>query len=325
MGLKEISKENFFETLKKFERPWGANYLAMYSSLWDGYTKDPDLMMIPADDHLAHRGDGVFDTMRCVNGCIYQLQRHLRRLERSANSIGIKLPLSTEELTGLVVEVTKKTGEKDCIIRVTVSRGPGGFSTNPYECFGPQLYINVIKYNPPPSYFYTKGVSLITSKYPQKDPLFANIKSCNYLLNVLMKKEALDNSADYSIGVDRDGYITEGSTENIIVFTKENELFFPPFDTVLTGTTAYRIKELAENLVSQSVLKEVSERKIHKDVVYEAKEVFLTGTSINIVPVSTYDGRKISDGMPGELFQRLRIMLENDMVNNKDLLTPVFD
>lgn len=322
--LVEISKSNFFNLLAEFERPWQKNYLVMYSSLLGGFTRDPDLMLIYMDDHLVHRGDGVFDAMRCVKGSIYQLERHLKRLKRSAEAIGLNLPLEMEELTNLVIFITEKGGEKDCIVRITISRGPGGYSINPYECFGPQIYINVIKYHSPPSYYYEKGVSLITSQYPQKDPFFANIKSCNYLLNVLMKKEAIDKGADYAVGLDKDGYITEGSTENIAVYTKNGYLLFPPFDTVLTGTTAFRIKELAEGLVEKGLLKGVAEAKVHQSEVYEAEEVFLTGTSINIVPVCVYDGQKISKGMPGSLFYILKKMLETDMLNNRNLLTPVF-
>lgn len=323
-NLVEISKSNFFDLIAETERPWKKNYLVMYSSLWNGFTRDPDLMLIYMDDHLVHRGDGVFDAMRCVNGSIYQLERHLRRLKRSAEAIGLNIPIEMEKLTELVVSVTEKGCEKDCIIRITISRGPGGYSTNPYECFGPQIYINVIKYNSPPSYYYEKGVSLITSQYPQKDPFFANIKSCNYLLNVLMKKEAIDKGADYAVGLDKDGYITEGSTENIAIYTKNGYLLFPPFDTVLTGTTALRIKELAETLVERGELKGVAEEKVHQSQVYEAEEVFLTGTSINVVPVCVYDGKKISKGIPGRLFQILKKMLESDMLNNRNLLTPVF-
>lgn len=324
VSMNEISKTNIFEILKGKKWPWQEKYLVMYSSLWGGFTRDPDLMVIPVDDHLVHRGDGVFDSMRCVKGAIYQLDRHMLRLERSAKAIGIELPIGIEELKELVIFITKKGEEEDSIIRVTISRGPGGFSANPYECFGPQIYINVIKYTPPPNYYYEKGVSLITSQYPQKDPFFAKIKSCNYLLNVLMKKEAIDKGADYAVGVDKEGCITEGSTENIAILSRDMYLLFPPFDTVLTGTTALRIKELAMELVFKGVIKGAEETKVHQSQLYEAKEVFLTGTSINIVPVTSCDNKKISDGRPGEIFQSLKKMLENDMSNNRNLLTPVF-
>jgi len=322
--LREVTKANIFQLISSIDRPWTKNYLAMYSSLWQGVTLDPDLMWVPADDHMVHRGDGVFDAMRCVNGSIYQLQRHLLRLKRSAEAIELPLPMPLEELSALIVEVVRKGGEKDSLIRVSISRGPGGFSTNPYECNGPQLYINVIKYNPPPKKYYERGVSVISSKYPQKDPFFANIKSCNYLLNVLMKKEAIDKGVEYAIGIDKEGCITEGSTENIMIFTEDKHLVFPPFDNVLTGTTALRVKELSEELVREGVIVSVVERKIKKQELFLAKEIFLTGTSINVMPVTWFDGVEISKGRPGELFRILNERLLHDMYFNRSLLTPVF-
>jgi branched-chain amino acid aminotransferase len=322
--IAEVTKANVYERMSRIERPWTQNYLAMYSSLWQGVTLDPDLMWVPADDHMVHRGDAVFDAMRCVDGSIYQFQRHLLRLKRSADAIELPLPMALEELSGLILEVVRRGGEKDTLIRVSISRGPGGSSTNPYECHGPQLYINVIRYNPPPKRYYEKGANVISSKYPQKDPFFANIKSCNYLLNVLMKKEAIDSGVDYAVGIDKDGCVTEGSTENIMIFTQEGHLVFPPFDNVLTGTTALRVKELSEDLVKEGIIKGVLERNIKKEELFLAKEIFLTGTSINVMPVTRFDGVQISNGRPGELFSILNQRLLNDMYSNRSLLTPVF-
>ncbi len=322
--MKVITKENIWEVLSGFTMPWAQNYLAMYSSIWGGVTTDPHLMSIPADDHVVHRGDGVFDAMRCVKGKIYQMERHLERLERSARSISLELPVSVQELKDLIIEVTRAGGERDCIIRVTVSRGPGGFSTNPYECSGPQLYISVIRYKPVNPAHYEKGVRLITSKYPQKDPFFAKIKSCNYLLNVLMKKEAMDQGADYAVGVDEAGFLTEGSTENIGIVDHEGFIVFPPSERVLAGTTCLRVAELAEVAAEKGFIRGVIVRGIRQDEAYRAREVFLTGTSINVLPVTWYDGHIIGDGRPGNVVRIMLQMLLEDMEKNQQYLTEVF-
>ena len=127
------------------ERDWQEAYLVMYSSQWNGFVTDPDLMLVPIDDHLVHRGDGVFDVMRCVNGKIYQMEAHLQRLERSAKAIALELPPDYNGIREIIKTLVLKGGEKDCLVRVVLSRGPGGFSTNPFECPASQMYINVIR------------------------------------------------------------------------------------------------------------------------------------------------------------------------------------
>jgi branched-subunit amino acid aminotransferase/4-amino-4-deoxychorismate lyase len=102
MDLKLITGDNFVETLCSQRKPWQEQYLAMYSSHWKGYVKDPALMVIPADDHLVHRGDGVFDVMRCVGGKIYQMEAHLNRLERSARAVSIDFPEAFRDIRELI-------------------------------------------------------------------------------------------------------------------------------------------------------------------------------------------------------------------------------
>ena len=145
MKLRLITKEDYFKSLDLEERPWQDNYLAMYSTLWQGVVTDPHLMMVPMDDHLVHRGDGVFDVIRCVEGKIYQLEAHLQRLEGSAKAIALPMPTRYNQVREIVKALIVMCGVKDCIIRIILSRGPGGFSTNPFECPSSQMYINIIR------------------------------------------------------------------------------------------------------------------------------------------------------------------------------------
>lgn len=324
INLKAIDKKNLFDNLGMNIKPWHSDYLVMYSSWFDGYVTDPDLMLVPADDHLVHRGDGVFDVMRCINGKIYQMEAHLKRLERSAKSVSLVLPSMYHEIRELIKKLILTGNEKNCTIRIIISRGPGGFSTNPYECPSSQLYINVIRHHKLPDQDYIKGVSAIISKVPIKNSFFATIKSCNYLPNVLMKMEAIDAGLKYSINVDEEGYIGEGSTENICVVSKDGQIKLPSFDNTLAGTTASRIFQLADGLVKDGAIKGVEFAKISLEDVNLSSEAMLMGTSIGLVPVIKFDGKVIGKGVPGPVYSQLSDLLLKDMVENKDLLADVW-
>ena len=314
MEVRLVTKQNIFSYLKK--GPWQDNYLAMYSTLLKGFTTDPALMVIPVDDHVAHRGDGVFEVMRCVNGRIYKLEEHLARLEKSAIKISLSLPSEYNEIREIINELIKLSKEKNSLIRVLISRGPGSFSVNPYDCPESYIYVNCIRYKPPPTRFYEKGVSLITSCIPIKKSFFATIKSCNYLPNVLMKMEAIQSGADFSVALDEDGFLAEGATENIAVLGKDNVLRFPKFERTLAGITAQQVFRFAEELVKEGFLSSVMFDDIPKEAAYKAKEILLTGTTIDVVPVVKYDNHVIGHGKPGEIFKRLLNILRKDITNN---------
>jgi branched-chain amino acid aminotransferase len=321
MDLEKITKENFFSRLAAKERPWQEDYLAMYSSQWPGFVTDSDLMTVPIDDHLVHRGDGVFDVMRCVKGKIYQMEAHLRRLERSAKSISLDLPSDYHQIRDIMKALILAGGEKDCVIRVILSRGPGSFTTNPYECPSSHLYMVVSRYHSLPEKAYQDGIPLVTSRIPIKKSYFATIKSCNYLPNVLMKMEAIQAGCKFSVALDEEGCLAEGSTENIGVVSSAGVLKFPGFEKTLAGITVKRIFELAEMLAKEGAIQDVQFEKIPLKEAYLCSEVMLLGTSINILPVVSFDGRTVGKGVPGPVYFELSSLLWKDMCENKDLLT----
>jgi len=205
MALRHLKLEDCRDLAAAFVRPYHQDYLAMYSSIWGGVVTHPFLMVVPVDDHMVHRGDGVFETFKCVDGRIYALERHLDRLERSARTLYLPLPAPRDEIISIIRETIRIGGEQDCLIRLFISRGPGGFTVNPYECPASQLYVVVAHLHVPAGQEYARGVSLKSSSVPPKKPYFATIKSCNYLQNVLMKKEAVDADADYTVALDENG------------------------------------------------------------------------------------------------------------------------
>ena len=316
MTLRKLDLEDCERLAASFLKPYHQNYFAMYSSVLDGVVTHPFLMTVPMDDHMVHRGDGIFEVFKCVDGRIYNLKRHLERLERSARAIYLKLPVSLEELTRIVVETIRFTGQRDSLIRLFVSRGPGGFTTDPYECPASQLYVMVGRLNGYPDAFYSEGVRAKSSSVPIKKSYFANIKSCNYLPNVLMKKEAVDNQVEFTVSVDENGFLGEGSTENVGVVTRDGRLKLPKFSRILQGTTVIRAMELAGALVAAGTLQDVVFEDITLTEAYSSAEILLFGTTFDILPVVTFDRHTIGNGAPGPVFRGVRERLRWDIYKN---------
>jgi branched-chain amino acid aminotransferase len=325
MRLRHLVLEDCQRLAEDFIKPFHHDYLAMYSSVLGGVVTHPFLMTIPLDDHMVHRGDGIFEAFKCVHGNIYNLQRHLERLERSARAVYLKLPATLEQITDLVVGTIRVAAARDCLIRLFVSRGPGGFTTNPYECPSSQLYIVVCRPSILPEEQYKQGVAIKTSSIPIKKSYFANIKSCNYLPNVLMKKEAVDAGVQYTVSIDENGFLGEGSTENIGLVTQDLVLKFPQFSRILKGTTVTRAAELARSLVGKGELKQVIFEDLTLNEAYTAAEILLFGTTFDILPAVVFDGHPIGAGSPGRVFQLVHELLEKDIRTNSARQTKVFE
>ena len=188
----DFGPKDFAEFCRTNRPAYHAGYYAMYSSWWDGITTDPNLMVVPVDDHMVHRGDGLFETFKCMDGAIYNLDAHLARLEGGARTIALELPWSRADIRRIVGAVLQAGGRRDGLVRIFASRGPGGHSANPYECPRPLLMVLAIRLPPPFMELHPEGAKVGVSGVPHKDGFFAQVKSVNYLPNVLMKKQAVD-------------------------------------------------------------------------------------------------------------------------------------
>ena len=317
-----MSFDQVIDRLLASKELYYANYLAMYSSWYGGIITVPALMMIPLDDHMVHRGDGVFEAFKCMGWNIYALDRHLERMTRSLAASTLTSPVERERLVEIIRETVRAGNSADCIIRLFISRGPGSFSANPYESIGSQLFVMVTAYHPTASEKYERGVTLATSSIPLKNDIFATVKTCNYLQNALMKKEASDVGADFPVSLDEQGFLAEGATENIGIVTKEREFLVPRFQRTLRGITVTRVLELAAGLVGTE-LSTAGEADITHEQAYNAAEVFVFGTSFGILPVVRFDGKKIGEGKPGPVFMKLLEIFRRDQSSNPRMLTPV--
>lgn len=325
MNIPVLDAQGWLAQMNEQRAVLGAKFYAMYSSVVGGIVTDPALMAVPLDDHLVHRGDGIFESFKCVDGNIYNLEAHFDRLDRSCVRIGLSVPVDRAALRDVVIQTVRAGGRRKCLVRLLVSRGMGTMGVNPYECLHPELYVMVYEMNDKPAHNYEQGVSVRLSKLPVKRSFFATVKSCNYLPNVLMKKEAVDWKVDFVISVDENGNLAEGATENVGVLTQEGDLVMPPAERVLAGTTVGRAFRLAEEiLVPAGLIRRVVYENIPVAQAHQVKEMFIIGTTPNAVPVVQFEGKPVADGKPGPVAKALLQALRQDVLENPARLTAVF-
>lgn len=320
-SLRVLNFAEALETLADRDMSHTSGYLAMYSSWYGGIITDPRLMMIPVDDHIVHRGDGVFEAIKCFGGSVYTLDRHLARLWKSAELVHMPMPVTQAAMSEIICATVRAAKTDEALIRLYVSRGPGGFTTNPYECIGSQLYVVITALKHPALEKYENGVTLKTSSIPIKEGYFANVKSCNYLHNVLMKKEAVDAGVDFTVALDENEFLAEGSTENFFVLTQKNELLVPRFDRTLRGVTLTRLMELAQSLVVAGDLKRIEHADLKLEDAYRAREAYMSSTTMDLLPVIKYDGNEIGGGKPGPMFKKLLALLRSDIESGDGVRT----
>jgi 4-amino-4-deoxychorismate lyase len=322
-GTPIFNGEQAITRLRETVHGKAANFYAMYSSILGGIVNDPAVMVLPLDDHMVHRGHGVFDTATLTHGMLYQLDAHLDRLIRSAQGARIPLPFSREELRRIILDTAAASRQRDASIRYWLSAGPGGFGLGPAECVGSSFYVIVFKQEAYPESYYHNGIKIITSEVPIKPPLFARIKSTNYLPNVLVLLEAKDHGADNGIFIDERGMVAESSNMNVAFVTEDRVFRHPPFEAILPGITIQRVLEFARLLVQQEVLSAIDLAAVPVQKGRESAEMMLIGSSIKVAPVVEWDGQKIGDGKPGPIAKKLLEMWNEDAAAAQDQLVAV--
>ena len=305
-------------------RPFQTQYYAMYSSVYEGIVTDPLLMMVPVDDHMVHRGDAVFETLKCVGGNLYNISAHLERLVSSARGLSLHLPCSEKELVEVVIQTVFAGGHSDCLIRLLLSRGPGSLGVSPYDCSAPALYVVVSEYKKPFMDLHPEGAKAKSSSFPAKPFPFAKLKSVNYLTNVLMKKEAVDAGVDFVVSFDENGYLGEGFTENVGIVTGDGRLCVPKPERILTGTTMLRVMELAKALLDTQQLTEVETADITRSDIAAMSEMLIFGTTPDVTAIIEFDGKSVGNGKPGRVFKQLSRLLVDDIFQNASMQTRVF-
>ncbi|MGZ5279763.1 MAG: aminotransferase class IV [Pseudobdellovibrionaceae bacterium] len=310
MNIPLLDPQSFLQNLQSRKNSFWPQYHAYYSTWLGGITKDPALMVLPMDDHMVHRGDGVFEALKAVNRKVFLMSEHLQRLSRSAAALGISLPFTMPEIQDIILQTLKHANQDQALIRLFISRGPGGYTTNPYDSIGSQMYVTITDLRTPNPDLYKVGVKVGPSQIPVKESWMAQVKSCNYLPNVMMKKEAIDRKLDFTIGFDSEGNVAESSTENIALVDEKGILVHPLFDNILRGTTMIRVFELA----SASGMK-IEQRNINEAELLKAREVFMVGTTLDVLPVTMYGEQQVAKGLVGPVAKELRLLLDREMLS----------
>ena len=321
-GLQTLTADDVVAKLRELRARQPVKYWAFYSSQLGGIVTDPALMVLPFDDHMVHRGHGIFDTAGIENGKIYDLEAHLDRFIRSAQNSKLKLP-TRDEMRDIIVRTTAASGQRQGSIRYWASAGPGSLGLTPAAGAEPGFFVMISAGLGYPDTWYTQGLRMMTTTYPIKPPLYAVTKSVNYLPNVLMQMEALELGLDNGIFIDAAGNVGESSNMNVAFIMADGTLKHPKFDHILSGCTSLRLLELAKTLKAQGRLKDVQVCDVPVAEARAAREMLLIGSSVKVAPIVEWDRKPIGDGKPGPLARALREMLQEDMRAGRGVLIDV--
>ncbi len=287
--------------------------------IWmDGKFVDWDNATVHVMTHSLHYGLGVFEGIRCYETskgpAIFRLDEHVERLFNSAHIFLIDIPFSKEEIRKAIIETVKINKMKSCYIRPLVYIGYGAMGLYPKEnpinvsiavwSWGTYLGEDGIE----------KGIRIKTSSFI-RNHVNANMtrgKVCGYYVNSqLAKKEAISCGYDEALLLDTEGYVSEGSGENIFI-VRNGVLKTTPLTSILEGITRNSIIKIAEdNGIT------VKEERFTRDELYISDEAFFTGTAAEVTPIREADGRIIGEGRPGKITKKLQSIFF-DIVKGKN-------
>jgi len=262
-------------------------------------------------DHGFLYGDGVFEGIRVYNGTVFKLKEHVQRLYDSAHTLMLNIPISQEEMMKTVVETVKKNGLKDSYVRLVVSRGVGDLGLDPRKCCMATVICIADHIKLHEGDAKVKGITAMVS-WVRRNPIDGashETKSLNYLNSIMAKIEANMSGTDEAICLAPNGCVAEGVGENIFI-VKNGKICTPPTSTgALEGITSKAVVELAKKLGY-----EVKVENLTMFMLFNADEVFFTGTAAEIVPIREINWRTIGKGSRGPVTAKL--MLEFQKVTH---------
>ncbi|MEK7287904.1 MAG: branched-chain-amino-acid transaminase [Elusimicrobiota bacterium] len=286
----------------------------------DGEWFDRDSAKISVFDHGLLYGDGIFEGIRSYGGRIFKLHEHVQRLCNSAKGILLEMPLTQEQFEKIIVQAVRLNNLRDAYIRVVVTRGFGDLGLDMRKCKKPTVIVIADKIELFPASVYEHGIKLITSSMRRTphECLPPNIKSLNYLNNILARAEASRAGAQEAILLNLQGCVAECSGDNIF-YLKKGEVVTPPVSAgILSGITRAAVMEILRDTMGVPI----SENLFTVFDLYQADEVFLTGTGAEIIGVIDVDARKIGNGKPGRMTRDLeKLFHEHALVHG----VPVYE
>lgn len=247
-------------------------------------------------------GDGIFEGIRAYNGRIFKCKEHIDRIYDAAKAIMLEIPMTKEELTMALLETCRKNNVENGYIRLVVTRGVGNLGLSPANSPKATVFIIAATISLYPEEMYEKGMPIITAAQRRNKATIVDpqIKSLNYLNNILAKIEANRAGVPEALMLNHDGIVAECTGDNIFII-KEGVICTPPTHVgILDGITRKTVMKLAEEMGY-----EICEKEFTLFNVYSADECFLTGTAAEVVPVTNVDGRVIWNGSVGEVTKKL--------------------
>ena len=276
----------------------------MALKIWlDGKLVDQADAKISVFDHGLLYGDGVFEGIRVYNSRIFELEAHIRRLYDSAKAMRLDISMKPDKLTSAVEKTVEANGVIDGYIRLLVTRGVGTLGLNPFICENSSVIIIADNIQLYPEELYETGMKVISATTVRNHPLAIppQVKSLNYLNNILAKIEALDYEVPEAIMYNHEGYVAEATGDNVFII-RDGVILTPPAEAgSLEGITQRVVIRLAreEKL-------EVVEKNLTRFDLYVCDEFFLTGTAAEVIGIVEIDGRIIGKGKPGPITKLLR-------------------
>jgi branched-chain amino acid aminotransferase len=241
-------------------------------------------------DHGYLYGDGIYETLRVYKGVVFTIDEHIDRLFRSASMIHLAVPYSHEKIRRAVYRTVRANRQRDAYVRISVSRGPGAIGLDPGLCPKPTFVIISKTLKGYPEQYYRKGVKIafVRTRRNFRGALNPQIKSLNFLNNILATIELTDADAHEAVMLNYRGYVAEGTTSNIF-FVKNRVLCTPGIDVgILDGITRKMILDTAKE---QNI--KTKEGNFTIQDVYNANEVFISSTTRELMPVNMVDDRRI--------------------------------
>ena len=262
-----------------------------------------DKAMVPLYDHGMLYGDGLFEGIRVYNNRVFKLDEHVNRLFLSAQTLDIKLNYTKAEVVSAILATVRANGHTDGYIRVTATRGTG-LGLDPKHIKGKSnIYISCEQLSLYPDEMYENGLIVVTvsTRLPSPDVIDPRVKCTGkYINNIMAKAEANRAGAGEGLMLTREGYVGEATGDNIFLVYGQ-ELLTPPASIgILQGITRDTVIDLARRMGIS-----VREPIITQYDVYNADEVFLTGTAAEVIPAVHIDGRDIGNGKPGPVTRKL--------------------
>lgn len=267
----------------------------------DGKYLPDDQAKVSVFDHGLLYGDGVFEGIRAYNGKVFRLREHLDRMYDSAKTIDLTPPIEKDELAEVICEVLRRNKLDNAYIRPIFTRGVGDLGLDPRKCRKASVIVIAVTWGAMYGDLYEKGLKAVTVSIRRTpaESMPPNVKSLNYLNNILAKIEANYKGGDEAIFFDTNGYVSEGSGDNLYII-KNGEIITPPTLNNLRGVTRLVLLELAKSLGIT-----VKEQNLGYFDLYTADELICTGTAAEVAPITWVDGRTIGTGRPGPITRQL--------------------